>query len=856
MSSILASYWGKARVQPDGATHHPFSYHCLDVASVAAVWWENDSALRRAFLHECGDEESRVRAWLLFFVALHDLGKLDVRFQLKAHEIAVRLNPIFHDAYASEAKGYDHGPFGHAWCVKEASLYGITPSDEFSDWMKAVAGHHGRTPRGDGANAPQEASPDVVAHDHAARREWVGLLERLFLKPAGLSLANSPPPVPSLLAGFCCVCDWLGSNTDYFPYDPNFSGSPQAYFEGRATLRRHAPQAFTDSGLWRAPSRLSGMTHLFPNIYTPRSVQTLIERLPPTRGLTIIEAATGSGKTEAALAYASRLLAAGLANSVIFALPTQATANAMFSRLEAAAVKLFPDAPNIVLAHGKARFNHKFQNLKRAARGETAQKSDEAYAQCAHWLAQSRKRVFLGQIGVCTIDQVLLSVLPVKHAFVRAFGLLKSVLIIDEVHAYDSYMNGLLDCVLQSQRASGGSAVLLSATLPSARRAEILRRWAVEGAEAEPPSSYPLVTCAHSNAVVSFHLDEAEQRREPQKIVTFSLHASPDILPTEPLIDEIRLAVAQGARVAVICNLVADAQALARRLASLHISLDLFHARYRFADREAIEAHVVAEYGKEAPRTGGRVIVATQVIEQSLDLDFDWLITQVCPVELLFQRLGRLHRHERERPAGFDRPRCTVLTPGETGYGLHAAVYGSPRPLWRTQKLIERETVAAFPAAYRDWIERAANENPWTDEPEAVKAAHEKFEVEELASRYNALQLARKSVNPFDDTDGNAARLTRDGEMSLSVVPILTSARERITLDGIVLSTLDESELDIALDRNVIPAPESWRASLPKAEEEYFFLPMTPVSTDEWEYQTNNTCFTYNKIYGLERKVQ
>jgi CRISPR-associated endonuclease/helicase Cas3 len=204
----------------------------------------------------------------------------------------------------------------------------------------------------------------------------------------------------------------------------------------------------------------------------------------------------GSGKTEAALAYASCLLAAGLAESVIFALPTQATANVMLARLEQVAGILFPEAANVVLAHGKRNYNPHFNTLKQQAKHATAQGKESATVHCAEWLAQSRKRVFLGQVGVCTVDQVLLSVLPVKHAFVRSFGLGKSVLIVDEVHAYDSYMYGLLAEVLQRQREAGGSAILLSATLPYHQRQMLAQSW---GGDVEQTTDYPLITQISGN---------------------------------------------------------------------------------------------------------------------------------------------------------------------------------------------------------------------------------------------------------------------------------------------------------------------------------------------------------------------
>ena len=221
-------------------------------------------------------------------------------------------------------------------------------------------------------------------------------------------------------------------------------------------------------------------------------MQLLAEALPKRRSLTIIEAPTGTGKTEAALTYAWKLVSAGLADSIIFALPTQATANAMFERLEKMAGVVFADSPNLLLAHGFAQFNEKFTELKKRSRPADGEEQD-GWVKCSEWLSESRKRVFLGQIGVCTIDQVLISVLPVRHRFVRSFGVGRSVLIVDEVHAYDAYMYGLLEEVLRQQRASGSSAILLSATLPEAQKQKLFSAWGAESEE-EKFAPYPLIS--------------------------------------------------------------------------------------------------------------------------------------------------------------------------------------------------------------------------------------------------------------------------------------------------------------------------------------------------------------------------
>jgi len=346
-------------------------------------------------------------------------------------------------------------------------------------WIEAVAGHHGFTKDAD--YVPETyISPTsdkrLAEIDRAARSEWLSALETLFLVPAGLSLSDSPPSCPAIvLAGFCSVADWLGSRCE----NENFHFCQEhrdlrEYFEERCT--KDAPRVLKLAGVIGHPHTYDGVVALLGPNNKPRSLQTLVDKLPLKAGLTLAEAPTGSGKTETALAYAWRLVAAGLADSIVFALPTQATANAMLGRLQHIAPLLFEETPNLLLAHGTARFNNSFSAIKHIANDGY---EEDGLVQCCKWLAESRKRVFLGQIGVCTIDQVLISVLPVKHRFVRGFGVGRSVLIVDEVHAYDAYMYGLLEEVLRQQKVSGGSAILLSATLPERQRQQLCHVWGV-----------------------------------------------------------------------------------------------------------------------------------------------------------------------------------------------------------------------------------------------------------------------------------------------------------------------------------------------------------------------------------------
>ncbi len=715
-------YWGKADSGCEGEPKwHPFAYHSLDVAAVAEALWDCSSAVRRAFrVAFATDDQPALRAWVLFFVALHDVGKLHALFQIKASDaLAAAWRQC--DPSRIRRRPYDHGCDGYAQADAEIRDWvgssRPTIIDAFAGWLGAVAGHHGSICLPDDDKRIREyAAAEIRNQDAAARRAWVEEVAELFLSPAGLSLPDVPPSISTaaqnLLAGFCSLCDWIGSNAELFPYkSPTLS--PADYL---TWARGHlaTEDALNRFGLTSTPLTYRGISALLKSNETPRGVQLLVDALPAQGGLTIVEAPTGSGKTEAALAYAWRLLETGAADSVVFALPTQATANAMLTRAQAFAAQAYGLA-NIVLAHGNRDLHTGFRQLVNAARPGTAQRSEEAGVQCSTWLASSRKRVFLGQIGVCTVDQVLLSVLPVRHSFVRAFGLSRAVLIVDEVHAYDAYMNGLLKVVLQRHKAAGGSTVLLSATLPSAVRRELMEAWNCAADEEAP---YPALWTTSDGKATPLALPDAV--RPDERTVAVTLHKVDGAFPDEALLTRIVAAAQAGALVGIVLNTVDDAQRLARHLRNIagEIPVDLFHARFRLCDRQAIERDVLARYGRDAERARGRILVATQVIEQSsTSISTGWY--QLCPIALFSDSAAYIATHERNalrvakhRPAPSSAH--PVPTTGYTGFSTetHGSCGGrsncspragrssSPLPIgigsnWSTEMRMERGRVGS-----------------------------------------------------------------------------------------------------------------------------------------------------------------
>lgn len=885
--TLFYQYWGKASIEDDQFLYHLLPYHSLDVAAVATVWWEVSPAIRQRILQNSQLSENQLKAWVLFFIALHDLGKFDIRFQLKCRDV-LRLLRDEDDIEALDSqlsRKYWHGEYAYSWCFEDLAgrFDWKIDDDPFADeaegeaiwqawkpWLQAVAGHHGKEPNDDCANPVDGlfVSDAIQSFDRAARLAFIDAMEAQFLRPADLSLNDLPPPVDIMfLAGFCSVCDWLGSSVENNQGEERFAFEHQEkpidnYFKSRLPI---AQKLLQESGLLQKTVTEGGMRNIFPQFSQPQQVQTLVDELSIEPALTLIEAPTGAGKTEAALALASKILAAGKADSIVFALPTQATADAMLERLSEVAERLF-ETTDVVLAHGKSRFNPTFINLKKAAEKQTPQNNKhelDASIHCSQWLSQSKKRAFLGQIGVCTVDQVLVSVLAVKHRFVRAFGVGKSVLIIDEVHAYDSYMYALLDGVLTQQKSMGGSAVLLSATLPLPLRSKLIRSWGESATVFTETDDYPLVTQVTPSGTQSYPLPESEQARldkEPQRRVHLCTVSTPDMLPDESMMTDIVMAAESGANVVVICNLVADAQCLSERLSEItSMPVGLFHSRYRFKDRQEKQLAVMRDYGKGEQRKAGGILVATQVVEQSLDIDFDWMITQLCPMDLLFQRLGRLHRHVRARPAGYEQPQCDVLIPENQQYELHKLIYGNgdapnARVLWRTEQLIKAKPDVEFPQAYRPMIERVYQESAWDDEPQTIQDEYQRFLDADYCSALMA-KMQRDVHQVWDDDDANVSLMTRDGEMGLNVLPVqLNSNGECFLGDSRSLSDYQEWEMAEATMTHTIPVPRTWGKHLPQEQDGIIKLSMTEKEGC-WQFSTSSVCFTYSQAKGMQREV-
>jgi CRISPR-associated endonuclease/helicase Cas3 len=583
--------------------------------------------------------------------------------------------------------------------------------------LRAIAGHHGRPPDG----GPDFYTKDMVGEAClASARNFIADVLVLF-RPAALA----PPPrqgeelVAGLawwLAGITVLADWIGSGGQFRYHEPTLS--LERYWHEVACPR--AELAVKAAGLERtevAPA--IELADLVGELVPPSPVQRLAGELDlGSEGpvLVLIEDQTGSGKTEAALLVAHRLMAAGRADGLFVALPTMATANGMYRRLGDAYLRLFlpGSTPSLVLAHGRRHDHRAFQDSILRAVGNSDRvvgdpSEEAASAQCAAWIAEDRRRTFFAAVGVGTIDQALLAVLPSRHAPLRLQGLHRKVLIVDEAHAYDPYMREGMLRLVRFHAGLGGSVVILSATLPQSTRRKLIAAYGEAIRLKLPPpveNSYPLVTVATGQA-----RQEIACKGRPELARSIQVTR---LESEQQAIARICEAAAAGKAVAWIRNTVADAMSASRALLAAGITAELFHSRFAMGDRAGIEARVVERFGKHSTNRHG-VVVATQVIEQSLDLDFDLLISDLAPMDLLIQRAGRLWRHVRPERTGT--AELLVLSPQPTedaspdwlGGELRRTgrVYQDHALLWRTARLLFARDHIRQPEDVRPLVEAA-----------------------------------------------------------------------------------------------------------------------------------------------------
>lgn len=662
-STAAWSVWGKTNPATGG--HLPLLVHMQDSIHVAEWLWDRwlPESVKRLIADAVGshDDAKVLVAWL---AGIHDTGKCSRDFAVQAALVAPSLLDRMRDA--GLAVGQRVTKIGHAtvgqivlqdWLVER----GFAPRSA-GTFATVVGGHHGRNP------TDCELRDARLHPENFGDGEWVRVRDELLTAMASISGAGQclqrwknlrlPRPVQVLLTGIVIVADWLASNEELFPYGES------------ETSAWRAERAMADLALmppWRPgavsaideqfQSRFPSLAGLPPHPIQVAMVDAANRDRPP---LLILEAQPGGGKTEAALLAAEVLAAKFGSGGIYIGMPTMATANPMFERvLPWLDVVANEAAASLNLAHGKAGLNDSYAGLIR--KSWAGQVYDEDHPEGArvvvHSFTRGRKKATLATHVVGTIDQSLFLGLQAKHVVLRHLGIAGKVVIIDEVHAADEYMRVYLRRVLTWLGAYGTPVILMSATLPPEQRDEYLRAYAEGRGDRRPHSTartdeYPRLTGYDGDMFDVPVPADTVQRQVWLDRLDDDLGA---------LVETLTDVLEEGGCAGVICNTVSRAQeAYAELRGRFGDDVVLVHSRFLAPHRVRIEQGIVSHLGKGGDRPQRLIVVGTQVLEQSLDIDFDVLVTDLAPIDLVLQRIGRLHRHDRQRPRLLTAPRCLV----------------------------------------------------------------------------------------------------------------------------------------------------------------------------------------------------
>lgn len=793
--------------------------HMLDSACAAQWLWQHwVSDLTRHRLAELvGLEETETGTLFIWLAAVHDLGKATVTFQTQLErrgdhgEFTRRLRdaglPLAPPVWELNLPRFPHamasGLIVESW-LEDQDM----PARAARRLAQVADCHHGVV-------SPQNLREPAAVALRNYPESWKALHRELLDFAADISRARPllrsyrqriTAPTQTLLTGLVIMADWMASNTDAFPLGPVLPQGERV---------ENAMDVLDLTEPWRppAPDPAAVDDHLarhfaWPADRTARPIQRAVSEICHELqgpGLLLIEAPTGEGKTEAALLAAEVLAARFGSGGVMVAAPTMATADGLFQRVLAWAERSSGPVPtSMFLGHSKNSLNRDFRALRsqvlnfRSVEDDGDASRDAGGVIASSWMS-GRKKGILSTFTVATVDQVLFMALQAKHSMLRHVGLAGKVVIIDECHAYDTYMSAYLQTALEWLAHYRVPVILLSATLPAELKRSLLG--AYRGASVREPLSaaYPLITAVDRETVVE----------HPVEARCSDLHAQLTVIGDglEELMDRLDSLMGDGGCVLIICNAVARAQSVYRELVRTHPGeAELHHAAFVASDRAKKEERLRGALGPETHRGAGRphrrFIVATQVAEQSLDIDVDLLVTDLAPMDLLIQRIGRLHRHVRpdsDRPVALRQARVLIrglvrIEPPE--FVPSAAAVYDERLLLSTLAVLENGPLRdglVRPDDVSPVVQAAYSTDPpippsWADLWESATTESERarmlqegrartFRFPQIADASDLDRLFTTQSADVDTAQGEAGGMAqvRDTDPSIEVIPIRTT---------------------------------------------------------------------------------
>ncbi len=741
-----------------------------------------------------------------FFVGLHDTGKVNHGFQARLRREkpdAGHIGPIW-SIVCDQASHPLLKKIRKALRRRDWKGWFVNGEHEAA-WWSAVLIHHGSLPR-------SGARPDLRLWEEqggysplSALADTATTLRTMFPLAFGEAATDRLPSTPRFmhaLAGFVTLADWLGSDRSVFkfPCEGAPTGNeriPWARKEAAELLRRR----WLDPDVARqaAATIPTAFADLFPNLSVRRPAQEELQEAPLSVAgqVVVLEAETGSGKTEAAMLHFLRLFRAGKVDGFYFALPTRAAAAQIHRRVRETLRRWFEHAaPPVGLAvPGYLRVDaEEDRSLPEQAGVLWPDETDTDRV----WAVERPKRYLSGTAMVGTVDQLLLGGLQVKHAHLRSSPMLRLLLVIDEVHASDAYMTEVLRNVLDQHSAAGGHALLMSATLGALSRLRFLAPGERVEAHERPilaeAVALPYPAIQRTGKMPTPLTGDGRGKRVSIQLI--------DHKALDPILAQVKRQAEDGAAVLFIRNTVRDAQDTFRRLEDLDAPLLCcagvtapHHSRYAPEDRRLLDEALERAFGKEG-RTG-IVAVTTQTAEQSLDICADRLVTDIAPGDVLLQRIGRLHRHKRLRPPGFEVPTVDILAPTVEELAAHVNVKGEVRG----------QTPMGLGRVYRNMIGVLATRR-WLAKRDTIRIPGDNRALVEAATHDDSLWELANALGPPWDAHLKTEIGVKLGE-GMTARPVLLDWRESLLANR----PLDDRQIKtrLGLDDRRIDLPEPMR---------------------------------------------
>lgn len=722
MERKLSSLWAKKNRNTSGMCEWlPLCVHLNDTMEVCRLIWEHwlsdgvkefliNSIKTNGEVSNFDDREKFARSLCKFLGAVHDIGKATPYFQLKRsfrkdEELDGQILENLKSAgfkeldkfYTATKLKESHQSMGQFMLAKRG--VNMTVAD-------IVGAHHGRpmsmTKSMDISNT--NFLYQVNDKNSEIYKTWMDIHDELFNRALEAAVYESVDEIPLisqpaqvLFSALLIMADWITSNEKYFPlidiasFNISNTRVEDGYIKWRNDRTEIWSPDFVDvNKIYEERFKLSGGAKFVPRD-AQRKITEVIEKTNEP-GIVILEAKMGMGKTEAALVAVEQLAKKTGRTGMFFGLPTQATSNGIFSRVSAWLENLTDDVSkerSVRLIHGKAALNKEFSDLPKSRNIHEEDTNDKNTVSVNDWFS-GRKLSMLDDFTVGTIDQFLLVALKQKHLMLRHLGFANKVVVIDEVHAYDAYMGVYLYQAIKWMGAYGVPVVVLSATLPIEKRNELVKNY-LDGAgyklkKAPKPKNfdeneaYPLLTITDGEKVIQFEDFEKEAGTDFE-VSKLSKAESEDIAGLVKSITN------EGV-VGVIVNTVRKAQEYARICSEVFSEQNVFllHSSFIATDRYKKEEELLRTIGKNGDRPKFKIVIGTQVIEQSLDIDFDVLITELAPMDLILQRMGREHRHKNnKRPKHLETPKAYVLNSTEYDFDKGSTYVYDEYLLFRTE---------------------------------------------------------------------------------------------------------------------------------------------------------------------------